>query len=391
VNGRREQGNCAIRGLLRVLGPWLIAVAVLIGTNPGTHRWAMGHFIRPNYEWPEHPLQERTFGRNPTYVFDIFDARRRADTKYFFLVGDSSVGSGMMEPETMVATQLQRKLGEALGERVEVVLLSYPGLLVEDALLFVSEALARQPALVYYAVSPRIFLNTGEPAELARGLAGRAAGLAFAREGWKDLPTDYFFGRFSLDRLVKSWVAGTWHLVGDSSAIRVSLNRRCEWEKERLPEGVSFVCQRLFPLPETALPQPAAPLRPGEYLYRNRDLSFEPGPAEAFRLLLERCRSSGRCLLYQTPLNLDSPACGGYFEPGLLDRYLAFLRSSGFGESTHADHSRDLRPARFKNEPLGCDVLHPDGAGRREVAAMLTADAMKALAQQGARQPEQQR
>lgn len=367
------------RRILRAVAPWVLTAAAIVAGNEVLHTIAVETLTRPMLELPNAPLQERTVGTNPRLVFDIYDAVHRSDNRSFFIIGDSSVGTGMMQPATMLPTFLEQELRKTYGAETRVVYLGYPGLLVEDALVFLAEALARKPDMVLYAVNPRIFADTSDERQKALGLGGRAARLTLAGAGFHRVPWSFFLRRFPAEKLAESWVSGRFHAVSDASVIRMAIHRRCEAERGSLARWLSYACSRLFPALDSLPETPPRKARLG-YVYAVQNYEFEAGPTEAFSLVQNLCRSSGRCLLYRAPLNSKGRGCQLYFEPGLLERYEGFLSGSGFEAEGGTNHEEALDPEQFMNERAGgCDVLHPSEEGRRKLARLLAADVRAAI------------
>ncbi|MCC6847858.1 MAG: hypothetical protein IT294_05105 [Deltaproteobacteria bacterium] len=350
----------------------MLVVVVVIATNGLAASRLTDLLLRPTYEHPNDPLRDRTGGQHMQYVFDILDATYQPDAPYFFIVGDSTVAHAMPKPGANLPFQWQRALRRAGLPSAKVVDLSHIGLHAEDALVLAAEALAYAPALVVYAVNPRIF-NTKDGGAMLT--ADRAASLAGSVGSLRYLPLVYLVRRYGLEEVAASF--STSHLVIARFAPRI---RELLWEycqEARPGRPLAYLCEKLVRPPVVQPPvQPPAVVRP--YVFDRAQIAFDDANARAFEMLVALCEETGRCLFYETPLN---PACPVQFEPGIVEDAKAYVARVVAGRVPLIDLSHAAGPEAFlPGVYRECDGLHLDEHGSDLLAGRLAAEAIRALA-----------
>lgn len=306
---------------------------------------------------------------------ETLPARVAPDDLVVVFVGDSSVG-GWPDPRKVLPPKLARALAERLpGRRVQLVNLTFIGLLAEDALLLVAKTFELDPDLVIYAMSPRV-VPTEPPAEYAMairdialepGIVARAGlGPVMAAVGFRGLGRTLVYSYWPPARLRTE--LGRALLTGGDA-----------W----LPAGARDLVEALLPGPPAPdrafLPGPAGP-----YVWLRAQHRIDPPTPSTYALdaLIRLCAREGRCLLYHIPVN---PAEVGGFEPGLVDEFAAHVAAEAaragvpfvdfrrFGDPRHFALSRRRVP----------DAIHRTEEGHAAFAPVLAERVVARLGELG--------
>ncbi|MCC6763039.1 MAG: hypothetical protein IT293_00105 [Deltaproteobacteria bacterium] len=349
----------------------MLVAIILVASNGIVAPRLTTELLRPTYEHPSDPLRDRTGGQHMHYVFDILDVAHRSDAPYFFIVGDSTVAHAMPKPGANLPFQLQRALRRAGLPSAEVVDLSHIGLHAEDALVLVAAAMTYSPALVIYAVNPRIFGRMDGGALLT---ANRAAPLVGSEGSLRYLPLAYLVRRYGLEEIAASF--STSHLSISRFAPRI---RELLWEscQEHPWMSLAYLCDKLVRPPVIQPPiQPPPVVR--EYVFDRTQLDLANANTRAFEMLVGLCRETGRCLFYETPLN---PECPVQFEPGIVDDTKAYLARVVGERVPLVDLTNELGPESFlPGVYRACDGLHLNDHGSDLLAARLAEEAIRVVA-----------
>ncbi|HEV7732161.1 MAG TPA: SGNH/GDSL hydrolase family protein [Candidatus Binatia bacterium] len=287
-------------------------------------------------------------------------------TPLVVVVGDSSVGG------SAVGESLPWMLREALAQRFperppQVVNLTFVGLYPQDAIILVAKALALDPDVIVYAVSPRVI-----PSEPVVRFTTAAYEVAFQWDVVSRLGLPFTMALVGREDLGRSVVSSYVPLVRFRAQLSAAL---AAIVRTRIAPARVALLDRLVPQPP-GLPQSLPSMADGRYLWPRSHHPLDPASlcVWALEALIRLCGREGRCLLYESPIN---PASARGFEPGLVDEFDAWVGARAAGAGVPVLDARDRgEPLQFRvtfgGQP---DAIHPTPQGQAAFAAIL-ADAL---------------
>ncbi len=291
----------------------------------------------------------------------------RADAVVFF-VGDSAVG-GWYDANAILPPKFAAQLAALLpGRHLEVVNLTFIGLYVDDALLMIAKACAFRPALIIYAMSPRI-----APTEVAPQYETQMRDLAFEWDVISRVGLMPALRIVGVHGFARALAYSAWPVLRVRTelarATRDGLVRR---GKPRLvPLLDALLAPKLGPPPRATVPDLSDP-----YLWmRAKHRLAPPTPSTAgLDAVIDLCARERRCLLYQIPVN---PEGEHGFEPGLLDEFVTYVATRSRAQGVPFDDYRALgRAEDFVTSQRGWpDSIHRTPAGHEAFAPVLAARA----------------
>lgn len=356
---------CGRRSRLRAVGRtlaayhvWLKVLALLVAFTA----WVEWSFV-PSQLVPRYhrPLPIVAFpSEDAGVMFELLPARAAADDVLVVTVGDSTM-AGLFGVGTLSGPLYMQLARRFPGRHVQIIDLSIRGLYARDAVLLIARALALEPDVLLYAVSPRVLPFATEP-----GWATTVEDVALdphivARLG---LMTSASFVEPS--HLARTVVYSYWPVARLRGALAQAL-------LEQLPAGVAAALRPFVAHPTAPAFAEEARDGDGGARWTRARFGFDRTTlnTRAFDEILQLCRRDGRCLLYHPPVN---PASTHGFEAGFDEAFLSEVagRTTAAGVRFLDLHAR-IPSEHFILQPNGPDALHLKNEGARVLAETLAA------------------
>lgn len=306
---------------------------------------------------------DRAVGQNVAFLLEMLPPHPPGNALVVFLVGDSTVAAGRRPEEDQLPWMLRRELRARFPDRqVEVIDFSFAGLYAPDAFLLAAKAFATKPDLVVYALSPRV-VPTAPATPWATGVGDLALQWdVVTRIGLRDV-----LALVPPQSIARTLVLSLWPPV----RLRALLGAGATRTAERLSPRLGALARHIFvqpPVVDFAIP--VDPAR--DYLASRQIIQLSP-PTRSTRALdgmIRLCATEKRCLLYHTPVNPDAIR---YFEPGLLDDFVAYVHARTTGTDVpFVDLRNAAPPDQFTRRPNGTpDGIHLTPAGYTTFAPQL--------------------
>lgn len=291
-------------------------------------------------------------------MFELLPARAAPDDILVVTVGDSTM-AGMFGVGTLSGPLYLQLAGAFPGRRVQVVDLSIRGLYARDAVFLIARALALEPDVLIYAVSPRVLPFAPEPA-----WATTVEDVALDPHVIARLGLFTSLGFVEPSHLGRSLVYSYW----PAARLRGELAHAFV---QSLPAGVAGVLAPF--VPQSKAPAFAEEPRAddGGARWTRARFGFDPATANtrAFEQILRLCQRDRRCLLYHAPVN---PASDHGFEAGFVDDFVSEVahRTTAAGVR-FLDLHAGIPADDFIPQPYGPDAVHLQNHGAKLLAGTL--------------------